>query len=140
MKIMLAVDGSPYTKKMLAYLATHEGLLGAQSDYTVFTVQPPWPLSARGALDKELIDSQQALDAHKVLDPVCKYLARHGIAADPQWKTGPVAKTIAKVAQSGKFDLLVMGSHGHGALANLVMGSVSTQVLALCKVPLLIVR
>ena len=33
-----------------------------------------------------------------------------------------------------------VGSHGHGALATLVVGSVTTQVLAHCKVPLLIVR
>jgi nucleotide-binding universal stress UspA family protein len=33
-----------------------------------------------------------------------------------------------------------MGSHGNGSLVNLVMGSVATQVLALCKVPVLLVR
>ena len=38
------------------------------------------------------------------------------------------------------YDLLVMGSHGHGALANLVMGSVATNVLAHCGVPVLLVR
>ena len=39
MNILLAVDGSAYTKKMLAYLATHEDLLGASHSYTVLTVQ-----------------------------------------------------------------------------------------------------
>jgi len=34
----------------------------------------------------------------------------------------------------------VMGSHGHGALANLTLGSVSTKVLARCGVPVLLVR
>jgi nucleotide-binding universal stress UspA family protein len=33
-----------------------------------------------------------------------------------------------------------MGSHGHGTLGNLVMGSVATQVLAHCKAPVLLVR
>jgi nucleotide-binding universal stress UspA family protein len=33
-----------------------------------------------------------------------------------------------------------MGSHGRGALGNLVVGSVTTKVLASCKVPVLIVR
>jgi len=47
---------------------------------------------------------------------------------------------IAKTATDGKFDLVVMGSHGHGALVNLVVGSVATEVLASCKVPVLIVR
>ena len=41
---------------------------------------------------------------------------------------------------AGKFDLLVMGSRGHGALATLVMGSVTTQVLSHGGVPVLIVR
>jgi nucleotide-binding universal stress UspA family protein len=56
------------------------------------------------------------------------------------WKVGHAGENIAKMAESGKFDLLVMGSHGHGALGNLVMGSVATQVLAHCSVPVLLVR
>lgn len=43
-------------------------------------------------------------------------------------------------AKQGEFDLLVMGSHGHGALGNLVMGSVATKVMATCTTPILIVR
>ena len=45
MKILLAVDGSPYTKKMLAYLAAHDELLGngARHAYTVITVQAALP-------------------------------------------------------------------------------------------------
>ena len=38
------------------------------------------------------------------------------------------------------YDLVILGSHGHGTLVNLVMGSVATQVLAHCKVPVLLVR
>jgi nucleotide-binding universal stress UspA family protein len=47
---------------------------------------------------------------------------------------------MSNAADSGKFDLMVMGSHGHGLWANLIMGSVATQVLAFCKVPVLLVR
>jgi nucleotide-binding universal stress UspA family protein len=36
--------------------------------------------------------------------------------------------------------MIVMGSHGHGALANVVLGSVTTKVLAIATVPVLIVR
>lgn len=35
MKILIAVDGSAYTKRMLAYIATHHEWLGAHHDYTV---------------------------------------------------------------------------------------------------------
>ena len=69
-----------------------------------------------------------------------KFLERHGIKAKSEWQVGPVGETIAKFADEGKFDLLIMGSHGYGALGNLVMGSVATQVLANSKVPVLLVR
>ena len=46
MKMLLAVDGSKYTKKMLAYLATHEELFSARNDYTVFNAQVPMPAGA----------------------------------------------------------------------------------------------
>lgn len=140
MKILLAVDGSAYSKKMLAYLATHDSLLNNTNDYSVFTAQAALPPRARAAVGKEIVDTYYAEECEKVLAPVAKFLLRHGINAQSSWKVGNAAESIAKMAEQGKFDLLVMGSHGHGALANLVMGSVATQVLAHCKVPVLLVR
>jgi hypothetical protein len=35
MKILVAVDGSPFTKRMLAYLAAHDEWLGDAHQYTV---------------------------------------------------------------------------------------------------------
>ena len=49
MKILLAVDGSEFTKKMLAYLATHDDLFATGHDYTIFTVQLALPPRARAA-------------------------------------------------------------------------------------------
>jgi nucleotide-binding universal stress UspA family protein len=127
MKILLAVDGSAYSKKMLAYLTTHSELFGPNNAYHLFTVQPALPPRARAALGKEVVNNYYAEESEKVLAP-------------SSWKIGPAGETIAKMAESGKFDLLIMGSHGHGALANLVMGSVATQVIASSKVPVLLVR
>lgn len=140
MKILLAVDGSAYSKKMLAYLSTHESLLNTNNEYHVFTAQPALPPRARAAVGKEIVDNYHTEEAEKVLAPISKFLLRHGINAKGTWKVGPAGVSIAKMAESGKFDLIVMGSHGHSALANLVMGSVATQVLAHCKVPVLLVR
>jgi nucleotide-binding universal stress UspA family protein len=140
MKILLAVDGSSYTKKMLAYLTTHDELFSANNDYTVLTVQPALPPRARAAVGKEVVDNYYSEESEKVIAPVSKFLTRHGIHAKSTWKVGPAGETIAKLGDAGKFDMVIMGSHGHGALGNLVMGSVATQVLANCQVPLLLVR
>ena len=43
MKVLLAVDGSADTKKMLAYLSAHTGLLGTTPQYFVLNVQPAIP-------------------------------------------------------------------------------------------------
>jgi nucleotide-binding universal stress UspA family protein len=140
MKILLAVDGSEYTKKMLAYVTTHSELFTPDNSYTIFTSQPALPARARAAVGKEIVDKYQSEEAEKVLGPVSKFLTRHGMEAKSQWKVGHAGENIAKLAKSGKFDLVVMGSHGHSALGNLVMGSVATQVLAHCEVPVLLVR
>jgi len=52
----------------------------------------------------------------------------------------PPAVTIVETAVAERCDLIVMGSHGHGALGQLFLGSVTTRVAATCSVPLLIVR
>jgi nucleotide-binding universal stress UspA family protein len=140
MKILLAVDGSAYTKKMLAYLTTHLEMFSANNEFTVFTVQLPLPPRAKAAVGAEIASSYYAEEAEKVTAPVVKFLDRHGITPKVVHKTGAPGEQIAKQADAGKFDLLIMGSHGHSALGNLVMGSVTTQVLAHCGVPVLLVR
>ena len=140
MRILLAVDGSAYTKKMLAYLTTHDELFSAGNDYTIFTAQPSLPPRARAAVGKEVVEKYYREEAEKILAPVTKFLLRHGIDAKSEWKIGHAGESIAKFADTGKFDLVIMGSHGHGSLVNLVMGSVATKVLAHSKLPVLLVR
>ena len=52
MKVLLAVDGSTYTKKMLAYLTTHEELIAGEAEFTVLTVMPALPPRARAAVGR----------------------------------------------------------------------------------------
>lgn len=140
MKILLAVDGSPFTKKMLAYLATHEELIAGTHAYTIIHVQPLLPPRARAALGKAVLEQYYAEQSDKVLAPVLKFLARHSVTAQTVVKVGNAGESIAKVAEDEGFDLIIMGTQGQGALGRLIMGSVSTQVLASCQVPVLLVR
>jgi nucleotide-binding universal stress UspA family protein len=140
MKILLAVDGSAYTKRMLAYLSTHEEMFGTQHEYHALFVPLSMPPRVVNMVGSELVNDSYQQAADKVFAPVTKFMARHKINLKTQFKPGSPGRLIAKVAQDGKFDLLVMGSHGDGALMGLVMGSVASTVLAKCSVPVLIIR
>jgi nucleotide-binding universal stress UspA family protein len=140
MKILVAVDGSPFTKRMLAYLAAHDEWLGTHHAYTVLTVVPPVPARAAAALSKETLASYYQDEADRVFKPIRSFFAKQGLAADFVAKTGQAGDTIATLADKGKFDLAMLGSHGHGVLGNLVLGSVATKVVANSSVPVLLVR
>lgn len=55
-------------------------------------------------------------------------------------KVGYPADEILHQAEFGGFDLLVMGSHGAGRVADLMIGSTTGQVIRQCKKPVLVVR
>ena len=140
MKILLAVDGSAYTQKMLAYLGAHPELLSGSPDFTALTVQAPLPPRARAMVGKAEVEAYYAEEADKVLSAVEATLAQQNYKMQRASVVGFAGEEIAKFADAGGFDLLIMGSHGHGTFSNLVMGSVATKVLARCEIPILIVR
>ena len=140
MKILVAADGSPFTKRMLAYLAAHDEWLGAHHAYTVLTVVPPLPARAAAALSKDILAGYYGDEAERVFKPIRQFFVKQGIDAEFVAKQGPPADVIAALADKGKYDLLLLGSHGHGVLGNLVMGSVATKVVAQCGVPVLLIR
>ena len=140
MKILVAVDGSPYTKRMLGYLAAHDEWLGEHHQYTVVHGVMSVPPRAASVLDKALLKSYYDDEAEKVFKPIRAFFKKQNLKAEFVAKVGPAADGIVAVAAKGDFDLLIMGSHGHSTLGNLVMGSVATKVMAHCKTPVLLVR
>ncbi|MGE0310954.1 MAG: universal stress protein [Lautropia sp.] len=140
MKILLSVDGSPYTKRMLEYVVAHPTFLGTHHEYTIMHVVPQLPVRAAAAFDKAGLAKHYAEEAEEALGPIRAFCRTNGLNATYVIEHGTAGDVIANRADGGGFDLLVMGSHGHGSFANLVMGSVATRVLAHCKVPVLLVR
>jgi nucleotide-binding universal stress UspA family protein len=140
MKILLAVDGSEYTRKMLDYVCSNPTLFDASHDYVLLNAQGPLPPHAKSALGSTTVHGYHEDEANKVLQPALQALAAAGLKGRSEWKVGSIGETIAAHAQEGGFDMVIMGSHGHGALARLVMGSVTTEVLSHCKVPVLLIR
>jgi len=140
MKILLPVDGSPYTKRMLSYVAAHEELFGLQHEYVFATAVALVPPRVTHFIDRATLSSHYSDEADKVLAPVLKFAAQHGWNARSLHVEGPAAETLAELAKSQNIDLIVMGSHGHSALGNVILGSVATGVLARCAVPVLLIR
>ncbi len=141
MKILLAVDGSPYTKKMLAYLTTHMDMFaGKGHEFTALAVQPVLPARARSLMSTQEVAAYYTEEAEKVLGPVATFLEQRALNVKRQAEIGLAGDVIATYAAEGKYELIIMGSRGNGALAGLVMGSVATRVLAKCDVPVLLVR
>jgi len=139
MKILLAVDGSDYTRRALDYLASHDWLRRGNA-LSVFAVALPVPHRAAAMAGPNLTHAYYRDDAELALRPAREALAASATEADYSWEIGHPAEAIADKATREGFDLVVMGSHGHGALANVVLGSVATKVLAKCKVPVLLIR
>jgi nucleotide-binding universal stress UspA family protein len=62
-----------------------------------------------------------------------------GIAVDPQVVVGLSADEIISQAAAGGAELILLGSHGHGALYHLFAGSVVTGVLKRSAIPVVVV-
>ncbi len=140
MKVLLAVDGSKHTKKMLAYLSTHEGLLGTTPEYVVLNVQMPIPPRAARAVGKEIVENFHHAESETVMNPVCKFLDRHSATYKTRTVVGHAAEEILKCAKKDKVDLIVMGSRGHGSFTSMLLGSVAQKVLAQAEAPVMVVR
>ncbi|MGL4230295.1 MAG: universal stress protein [Casimicrobium sp.] len=140
MKVLLPVDGSAHTKKMLAYLTTHEGLLGSSPEFVVLNVQLPIPPRAAKAVGKEIVASYHHAESEAVMNPVCKFLDRHSANYKTRSVVGNAAEEILKAAKKDKVDLIVMGSRGQGSIASMLLGSVAQKVLTQSDVPVMVVR
>ena len=101
---------------------------------------PPVPPRAGAYFSNAELQDYYKEEAEKALGPVRSFVAQQGWKAAFEHLVGHAPDLIAEAANGRGFDLVAMGSHGHSALGGLVLGSVTTRVLAQCKTPVLIIR
>lgn len=140
MKILLAADGSEYTKKAAAFLVTHERLAGPDDELVVVHVQSEVPPRVKTMLGASAVRSYQAEEAAKVLTPLERFLKRHNLNFRTRWVVGSPAAEIVRVAGQEKVQMIVMGTHGHGVIGRMIMGSVAQKVMSDCDIPMLLVK
>jgi nucleotide-binding universal stress UspA family protein len=140
MKILLAADGSKFTKKALAFLSTHEGLAGPDDEIQVLHVQAPVPPRVKSMLGASAVARYHKEEAEKILKPIETFLKRHPARFSTRWVVGSAADEILSAAKAAKCHMLVMGTHGHGLLGRALMGSVAQKVVPGCDIPVLLVK
>lgn len=140
MKLLMAVDGSSYTKKALAFLVKHEGLCGPSDELLVLNVQAPIPGRVKRMVGAATVNDYHADEAGKVLKPIERFLAKHKIKYKAVWVIGSAANEVLNATRREKAHMIVMGTHGHGLLGRAVMGSVAQRVLTVAEVPVLLVK
>jgi nucleotide-binding universal stress UspA family protein len=74
------------------------------------------------------------LETQKEL-PACPFITERVLV-----KVGNPVHTILDEAEKGGYDLVVMGAHGQGLLADAFLGSTSRRVIRRCRKPVLVVR
>ena len=141
MKILLAADGSPYTQIAARHLVNHLHWFAQSPEVHVVHVRPPIPYpGAVAAIGRAALEKYEREESHAALAVAEKELIAAKVAYRSSWCLGDVAAEIADYVKKYGIDLVVMGSHGHGALANLALGSVATKCIATLDVPIMIVR
>lgn len=53
---------------------------------------------------------------------------------------GSPGEALAELAESGHYDLVVVGSKGRGAVSRMLVGSITDRLVHICKRPVLVVR
>jgi nucleotide-binding universal stress UspA family protein len=140
MKILLAADGSSYTKKALAFLVANENLQDALAEVLVFHVQAPLTRNVVKHIGSEVAADYYSDNAKKVLQPIETFLTKRGIPYRTAWTVGVASDEILKAARKQKAHLIVMGTHGRGLAGRILLGSVAQRVLAESDVPVLLVK
>jgi len=142
MKILVATDGSKPALHAVKYAATLVGQLSSAShSITLISVHDDVALR----LAKTFVGSDVVADylrelSEKDLKPARKLLDSAGVKHDMEVRTGHISQEIVDCANSGRFDLIVLGAKGRGAIGDILLGSVAQRVLATAKGPVLLVK
>ncbi len=140
MKILVCVDLSDSTEEILKIIETLCQPLNAkvwllhnampEPDTIEFKVDP---IEARESLAKEFHHQ------HCQIQELAEQMRKSGVDASALLVHGMTVDTILTEATDLDIDLIVVGSHGHGAMYQLLLGSISEGVLHRSSKPVLVI-
>ena len=140
MKVLLAADGSKYTKKALAFLVNHESLVNSNDELFVLNVQLQIPGRVKSMLGSAEVAAYHREEGDKVLDPIKKFLDKHALNFRCASVVGHPVEEILKAAATEKSHLIVMGTRGYGVIGRALIGSIAQRVVSDSDIPVLLVK
>lgn len=141
MKILLAVDGSPCAERAVAFAIEHAAGLREAPEVHLLHVHPPIPIGrVQAHIGPETLQAYYREESEASLATARQMLEAAGVSYTGHIHVGQPAEIIAKLAAELGCSLVVMGTHGRGAMASLVTGSVAARVLHLAHCPVLLVK
>jgi nucleotide-binding universal stress UspA family protein len=131
MKILLAYDGLEHSRNALPTAVELGRAEGAE--ITILSVVPP---DARGSKSGGHVGLRP--HAHEDVAKAHAFLREEGIQSEMRMENGEPATEIARVAEEGGYDLILVGSRGRTAVGELVLGSVSNTLIRQAPCPVLV--
>ncbi len=157
--IMVSVDGSDFSEAAIPYAHAVAQRSGARVHYTlVHEPLPSWVPKVEGQEPEEqarnseegylagLVEQATAAgitaDGDLISAPTANALEEHAVAQGftNQLLNRPVAGALAMHAQERRADLVVLSTHGRGAIRRLWLGSVAEQLVWQIEQPVLLVK
>ena len=123
--MLVPVDGSEHSKKVVHYAALLAGRLSAE--VTLLSVH-------EGNLPPQIMKDT----GKKILSEAAGQF--EGIRLDEKLESGDPAKTIVQTAKDGDYDLILMGHKGHSTVSRFLLGSVSDHVIHYADRSVLLIR
>ena len=140
MKILVAVDGSDISLRAVKHVIALNRKLARPARVTLLAVDtPPFP-GVESRVGSKAIRQLHEESLESMLKAARRSLSRAKLRLNERAEIGDVAATILRVAKQDGVDLIVLGSHGRGAVKGILLGSVSSKVIAQSDLPVTIVR
>lgn len=144
-KILIPIDGSELALKAVATGVKLASEVGAQVVFLHAKAPYIAPYAAEVALmdskTQDMFERSITLESDKILAEAKKIADAAGVANQSVSAVSSRAESLIEksVTEMG-CDLIVIGTHGRGAMGRFFMGSVTTRLLHISPVPLLIYR
>lgn len=137
MKTILApIDFSPASNAVVAQATALAQTIQARL-VLLSVVQPPVISSDYGPLVENIAAAERS--AAERLEKIRTHVAGDALAVETELAGGAPVQAIVDAAARFGADFIVMGSHGHNALYDLVIGSTTHGVLKRAKCPVIII-